>query len=119
MCSGFARFVLRHDKRGRFRLMPAQSPTGAALYRHFGLDPVKFETNILLEGGRAWFKAEASIRVFEGLGFPWSAMAAGRLLPRAMRNRLYDVVADNRLRWFGTRDVCYRPDPADLDRFLE
>jgi predicted DCC family thiol-disulfide oxidoreductase YuxK len=36
-----------------------------------------------------------------------------------MRNRLYDVVADNRLRWFGTRDVCYRPDPADLDRFLE
>lgn len=80
---------------------------------------MRFETNILLEDGLAWFKAEGSIRVFERLGFPWSMAAAGRLLPRAARNRLYDVIADNRLRWFGTREVCYRPDPSDLDRFLE
>src|SRR5689334_8445785 len=75
MCSSFARVILRHDRQRRFRLLAAQTPLGAALYRHLGLDPVDYETNILIEDGRAWLKSEGSIRVFERLGFPWSMMA--------------------------------------------
>ena len=118
LCSSFAQFILRHDRERRFRLLAAQTPLGAALYRHLGLVPTEYETNILLEDGRAWFKSEGSIRIFEGLGFPWSLMALGRLLPRPLRDRLYGVIARNRLRWFGTRETCYRPGPADADRFL-
>ena len=81
LCSGFARLLLRHDKRRRFRLLAAQTPLGTALYRHLGLDPVNYESNILLEDGRAWFKSEGSIRIFERLGLPWSFMAVGRVLP--------------------------------------
>jgi predicted DCC family thiol-disulfide oxidoreductase YuxK len=98
--------------------MAAQTPTGAALYRHFGLDADSYETNILLEGGRPWFRSEGSIRIFERLGFPWSLMAAGRGLPLPARDRLYAFVARNRLRWFGTRETCYLPDPAEADRFI-
>jgi len=118
LCSSFAQFILRHDRERRFRLLAAQTPLGAALYRHLGLHPTDYETNILLEDGRAWFKSEGSIRVFERLGCPWSLMALGRLLPRPLRDRLYGVIARNRLRWFGTRETCYRPGPADADRFL-
>jgi predicted DCC family thiol-disulfide oxidoreductase YuxK len=118
MCSGFARFVLRHDRGGRFRLVPAQSRLGRALYVHYGLDPVDYETNILIEDGIAWFKAEGSIRIAERLGFP-SRLAAGlRMLPRTWRDALYDVVARNRLRIFGRREVCYVSDPQYADRFL-
>jgi predicted DCC family thiol-disulfide oxidoreductase YuxK len=35
-----------------------------------------------------------------------------------LRDRLYDVVARNRLRWFGTRQTCYLADPSEADRFL-
>jgi predicted DCC family thiol-disulfide oxidoreductase YuxK len=118
LCSSFAQFILRHDRARRFRLLAAQTPLGAALYRHLGLDPTDYETNILLEDGRAWLKSEGSIRVFERLGFPWSLMAFGRVLPRALRDRLYEAIARNRLRWFGRRATCYRPEPADADRFL-
>jgi len=117
-CSGFARFILRTDRHGRFRLMAAQTPLGAALYNHFGLDPLNYETNILLEDGRAWFKSEASIRIFEMLGFPWSVIAVSRLLPLPLRDRLYGIVARNRLRWFGMRETCYLPDPAHAERFI-
>ena len=117
-CSGWARFVLAVDRKARYRLLPAQTPLGAALYRHLGLDPKDYETNILLEDGRAWLKSEGSIRIFERLGFPWSLMAVGRVLPLRVRNWLYEIVARNRLRWFGRRAVCYRPDPAEADRFL-
>jgi predicted DCC family thiol-disulfide oxidoreductase YuxK len=118
LCSTFVQFILRTDKDGRFRLMSAQSPLGTALYRHLGLDPVDYETNILLQDGRAWLKSEGSIRIFEQLGFPWSLLSIGRLLPRFVRDWLYEVIARNRLRWFGIRETCYSPDPSQADRFL-
>jgi predicted DCC family thiol-disulfide oxidoreductase YuxK len=119
LCSTFAQFILRTDRKHRFRLLAAQTPIGAALYRHFGLNPTDYETNILLEDGRVWLKSEGSLRVFERLGLPWSLMSAGRVLPRFVRDRLYEIVARNRLRWFGVRQTCYRPDPAEADRFIE
>jgi predicted DCC family thiol-disulfide oxidoreductase YuxK len=118
MCSAFARFVLRNDRRRRFRLLAAQTPLGAALYGHFELDPVAYETNILLENGRAWFKMEGSIRIFAALGFPYSLIVVLKLMPRLLRDRLYEFIARNRLRWFGTRASCYLPDPAEADRFI-
>ncbi len=116
-CSWFARLILRRDPTRQFRLLTAQSDLGAALYRHYGLDPVQYETNVLIEDGRAWFKSEASIRIMSRLGFPWSLAAVGYVLPSGIRDRLYDVVAHNRLKWFGVR-ACYLPDPSEADRFL-
>ena len=118
LCSGWARFVLRQDRTARYRLLPAQTPLGRALYRHYGLDPENYETNILLEDGRAWFKSEGSIRMAQGLAPPWSAASALRLIPAGLRDQLYGLVARNRLRWFGRRQVCYLADPAHAGRFL-
>lgn len=98
LCSRFARFVLRHDRHAVFRLMAAQSPLGQALYRHYRLDPVNFETNVLLDQGRAWFKSAGTIRMFIKLGFPWSLAAAWRLVPQPLLDRLHEVVARNRSR---------------------
>jgi predicted DCC family thiol-disulfide oxidoreductase YuxK len=119
MCSWFARFVLRTDRTGRFRLAAAQSPLGMALYKHFGLDPIRYETYVLVEEGKAFFRSEASIRIFAGLGMPWRIFAIlGRLLPLSLRDALYNFVARNRLQWFGARDECYLSDPSQADRFI-
>jgi predicted DCC family thiol-disulfide oxidoreductase YuxK len=118
LCSGWAEFVLRHDHAGTFRLLSAQSALGRALYVHYGLDPQDYETNILIADGGAWFKSESSIRMAEGLGFPWSLARALRILPLPVRDKLYAMIARNRLRWFGKREVCYRPDQRYADRFL-
>jgi predicted DCC family thiol-disulfide oxidoreductase YuxK len=118
LCSAFAQFILRTDRDAHFRLLAAQSALGSALYRQFGLDPVRYETYILLEDGKAFFRSEASIRIFAGLGMPWRLAAVARLLPLALRDGLYDVIARNRLRWFGARQTCYLPDPSQADRFI-
>lgn len=117
LCSRFAQFVLRHDKKQHFRLLMAQSPLGAALYRHYGLDPARYATNILVKDGVAWFKSTGSIMMFVPLGLPWSLAVLFRIVPRPVRDRLYEYVAANRLRWFGKR-TCFLPNPADADRFL-
>jgi len=119
LCSRFARFVLRHDRRAVFRLMAAQTPVGQAIYRHLRLDPVQFETNVLLESGRAWFKSAGTIRMFEHLGFPWSVCRVLRLVPRPWLDRMYDLIARNRLRWFGSQSICFLADPVHRDRFIQ
>ncbi len=118
LCSRSAQFVLRHDRRGAFRLLAAQTPLGHALYVHYGLDPQDYRSMILIADGLAWLKSEAIIRIAQGLGLPWSLAATLRVLPRALRDRLYDVLARNRFRVFGRRATCYRPAPREADRFL-
>lgn len=117
-CSGWADVVLRHDRAGHFRLLRAQSLLGVALYRHYGLDPVDYETNLLIADGRLWLKSEGSIRMAEGLGLPWSLAGAFRFLPRRLRDALYEFVARNRFRIAGRREVCYAPPAGFSDRFL-
>jgi predicted DCC family thiol-disulfide oxidoreductase YuxK len=119
LCTGWAAFVLRRDHAGKYRLLTAESPLGQALYRHYGLDPQDYETNILIADGVAWFKSEGSIRMAEGLGFPWRLAAVFRILPRAWRDFLYETLARNRLRWFGKRTSCYLPDAKFAGRFLQ
>ena len=118
LCSGWVSFVLRHDRRAVYRLLPAQSSIGHALYVHYGLDPQNYETYILIESGVARFKSEAAIRMMQGLGFPWSLAAILRLVPSRWLDRLYALVARNRFRLFGRRATCFLPDPRHDDRFL-
>jgi predicted DCC family thiol-disulfide oxidoreductase YuxK len=118
LCSGFVRFCLRHDRQARLRFIAAQSALGQSLYRHYQLDPVDYKTNILLEHGRPWLKSEGSIRIFQYLGLPWSLVAIGRVLPLPVRDRLYETIARNRVRWFGARKVCFLLEPGQEDRFL-
>ncbi len=113
-----ANAILRYDRAGRYRLLCAQSALGRALYVHYGLDHENFETNILLIEGLALMKAEGSIRLAMGLGFPWSLAGILRVLPRRLADMLYDWVARNRFRIFGRRETCYLPCPVDENRFI-
>ncbi len=118
LCSGFAQLIMRHDRHRRFRMLAAQSPIGTALYAHFGLDPEMYDTFILLEDGRAYLRSDAALRILRGLGFPWSLAAVARLMPQFVRDKLYDLIARNRLSWFGARTSCYLPHPSEADRFI-
>jgi predicted DCC family thiol-disulfide oxidoreductase YuxK len=118
LCSRFVQFVLRHDRQRLFRLLAAQTPLGTALYEHYGLEPSDYETNLLIEQGRAYIKSESSLRVIERLGFPWSLASIARIFPAWLLDWLYQIIARNRLRWFGARSVCYTPAPSEIDRFI-
>lgn len=118
LCSAFARFVARHDRERRYRFTAAQSPLGQALYRHYGLDPMTFETNLLIEDGVGYGKIEAFARVARRLGWPWRAGIMLGLLPRRVADPLYDLIARNRYRLFGQAQACAVPDASWRDRII-
>jgi predicted DCC family thiol-disulfide oxidoreductase YuxK len=118
LCSAHAQFLLSHDRAGRFRLASIQSAAGAALCREHGLDPEDPESMILVEGDRALRGSDAILAIWRGLGMPWRLAATLRIVPRALRDPVYRLVARNRYRLFGRRETCWVPDPAHRERML-
>lgn len=98
ICSGFARFVARHDKSARFRFVSATSALGRRHYAALGLDPDLMETNIVVIAGRAHLKMASFTAVMGALGWPWRLLTALRILPRPIADWLYDRIARNRYR---------------------
>lgn len=119
LCSANAQFVLRHDRRGHFRLASMQGEVGAALYRRFDIDPADPESLIVVDGERLYRDSDAILEIYAGLGWPWRALAvAGRAVPRFMRDPAYRWIARNRYRLFGRRAVCWAPSAKDAERVL-
>jgi predicted DCC family thiol-disulfide oxidoreductase YuxK len=113
LCHSFARFVARHDREQRFRFASAQSALGQGLFRHYGLNATDFETNLLVADGRATGKLSAFSLIMRQLGLPWSVLGhAVRLVPPAIGDPAYDVIARNRYRLFGRYATCAVPDAS-------
>lgn len=118
LCSRWAKFVLKFDRKARFRLLAAQSELGEALYVHYGLKADDYDTNLLIENGVVRTKTDGSLAMFGILGLPWSLVQILRIVPKFMRDPAYDLIARNRLKWFGQREICFLPPPGSQDRFL-
>ena len=117
-CSGFVQMVLRLDRKRRFRFTTAQSPFGAALFRKHGLPTDSYETNLALIGGAPFTKLDSFVAVMAELGWPWRAARLLLLLPRPLRDWLYDRVARNRYALFGRKDSCEIPSAALRERMI-
>jgi predicted DCC family thiol-disulfide oxidoreductase YuxK len=117
LCSGWVDFVIRRDPPGRFRFAAIQSPYGRRLAERFGIDKDNPETNAVVMAGRAYFKSDSALHVLAELpGWGWTRIAY--LVPKPVRDFLYDRIARNRYRLFGRRDTCLVPAPAILNRFV-
>lgn len=118
LCSANARFVLTHDRAGRFRLASMQGPVGAALFRRHGIDPDDPSTMLVVEGERVRTDSDAVLSIYEGLGLPWRVIGMLRIVPTFIRDPAYRWVARNRYRLFGRRETCWIAPPEYRDRLL-
>jgi predicted DCC family thiol-disulfide oxidoreductase YuxK len=116
-CSAFARFIVRHDRVGRFLFVTAHSATGQALYRAHGLDPVAMTTNIVIVGGQPHIKLRALTAAMRAMGGVWRGVGILDLIPRRLADPFYDWIARNRYR-LGRRD-CPLPTAELRARLIE
>jgi predicted DCC family thiol-disulfide oxidoreductase YuxK len=117
-CDGLVRFLIRHDPSGRLRFCAMQSNAGRTLLASRGFDPDALDTFVVLDGPRNRARGDAVLAIARVIDAPWSWLAAGRILPRPLRDALYRIVANNRYAWFGRRDSCLVPTPEIRSRFL-
>jgi predicted DCC family thiol-disulfide oxidoreductase YuxK len=118
-CDGAINFVLKQDKKDVFRFAPLQSQMGQNLLAQYQIPKKDFESFILIQDGKAYQKSTAAIKVLNQLPWYWKALQAFWIVPKFIRDGIYDFIAHNRYKWFGKKDVCMIPTPEMRSRFLD
>jgi predicted DCC family thiol-disulfide oxidoreductase YuxK len=119
LCSGFVQFVVPRDPEGKYRFASLQSEVGRELLAEHDLPTDELESIVLIEDGESYVKSAAVIRIASDLGGRYRLLSPFRYVPAALRDRVYDFVADHRYRWFGKKDQCLMPSGDMESRFIE
>lgn len=119
LCNGWSRFIIRFDKQHKFTLCSVQSAEGQAILGWFALPLDNFSTMLLVKGDRAFSKSDSFIEIMKQLPLPFSLGVILKLIPRSLRDWLYDRIALNRYRLFGKYEACILPSADHQRRFLD
>lgn len=118
LCNAAVNFIIARDPDGQFAFGALQSEAGASLLARHGLRAGALDSIVLIEGGRAYRRSEAALRIAWHLGGGWRLLYPLVWLPRPLRDAAYDYLAAHRYRWFGQREACRVPTPELRARFV-
>jgi predicted DCC family thiol-disulfide oxidoreductase YuxK len=116
LCDRAVHWTLNRDKRGVFQFAPLQGETAQRMLGTVAGQ--EFDTLVLVDGAGRHERSTAALRICLHLGWPWRALLVLWLVPRPVRDSVYDWVARNRKRWFGGKEACRLPTPSERARFL-
>lgn len=124
LCNHLLQFLLKHDHRAVFSFASLQSATGQAMVARWGGNPDDLASFYVVADfrtphARAFTKSDAALFVARELGWPWRAFRVAGVVPLALRNRVYDVIARTRYRIFGRYEQCLMPRADVRSRFVE
>jgi predicted DCC family thiol-disulfide oxidoreductase YuxK len=118
LCNGAVQFIIRHDKKNRFVFASLQSEVVKKLLNEIQV-PSSLETIVLIKGHKHFDKSDAVLEIAKNLSGFWPMVYGFKILPRFLRDVLYNWVAKNRYTWFGKRNSCLSPSPEFIDKLLE
>ena len=119
LCDRWVRFILKRDKHRTLRFAPLQ---GEAAKTRKDL-PAELRTVVLVVrpgtvNEQIFMRSDAALRLLDHVGGFWRILSWLRIVPRPIRDWVYDFIAQRRYRWFGKFESCPLPPPEWQDRFL-
>ena len=119
LCSGAVQYVIAHDKKDVFRFTALQSDLGQEILKHIGINPNEIDSIVMYEPGVAYYyKSTAAIEIARHFGGVFHFGTIFKIMPRFLRDSIYDYVARNRYKWYGKKESCMIPTAELKSKFL-
>ncbi|MEO7315852.1 MAG: DCC1-like thiol-disulfide oxidoreductase family protein [Ginsengibacter sp.] len=118
LCNSAVKFVLKRDKKSVFKFASLQSDIAKKLLKDFEVSGIGEGTFVLIDDGEVFTRSTAALKVSKHLSGIWPLMTIFMIVPRFMRDWVYNLISKNRYRWFGKRDTCMIPSPEMKIKFL-
>lgn len=119
LCNNVVKFIIKRDKRNQFRFASFQGKKGNEILKHFRLNENDTNSFLLIQGDKIYFRSGGALRVLKKLGGWYSLLYAFIIVPKFLRDPIYNWVARNRYKWFGKKDSCMVPTTELKERFLD
>lgn len=119
LCNGAVQFVIRHDPDQQFLFAALQSNAGLQLLNQYNIQSATLSSFILIQDGKYYTKSTGALRVARRIKGPWQFLYILIIVPKFIRDVVYEWIAQNRYRWFGKKDSCMIPSPEIMARFLQ
>ena len=118
-CNSAVNFALARDKKRGIKFAPLQSNAGQALLKEYNLPTEEMKSFVFIDNGVAYTRSTAAIKVCSHLSGLWPMSKAFLIVPKFIRDGLYEWIAKNRYKWFGKKESCMIPTPEVRERFLQ
>ena len=117
LCSASVKYLLRHDRNRKlwFALTNRELLTGLNWPESQPLP----DSVVLWSDNHFYSKSSAVLRIFKIMGGLWKLLYIFIIVPRPLRDAIYDWIAGHRYRWFGKRKECFIPDEEARARFVD
>jgi len=119
LCNSSIQFIIKHDRAAKFKFAPLQSPFAAERLSDLKLGNAPFSSILYVENDEVYQKSTAALKIAKHLDGAWPLLYAFMIVPKFIRDRVYDLIAKNRYKWFGKTEACWIPTPELKARFLD
>lgn len=119
LCNSTVQFIIKKDKRKILRFASLQSSTGQKVGMQLAsIHGTMPDSLVLQRNGKLYIKSDAALQVSKLMGGAWPLLAVFLIVPRFIRDGIYDWVARNRYKWYGKQDECMMPTKELKERFI-
>lgn len=119
LCNSSVNSVIDKDKNDLYRFTSLQEEVGQEIQKYLGINTIDLDSIILYIPEEAYYtKSDAALKVLSSFGGLWKVVNIFYIIPKPIRNFVYDFVARNRYKWYGKSDNCRIPTPELKSKFL-
>ena len=118
LCNGSVIFIIKRDAQSKLKFASLQSDYGATQLKKYNLPASSLNSVLLVKEDRLFQKSNAALEIAAMLDGIWPSLYIFKLIPRVMRDFIYEWIAKNRYKWFGKKAACMIPTPEMKSRFI-
>jgi len=118
LCNSSVDFLIKRDSKRKFRYASLQSDTAQQLLKDANYQGELLGSIVVVADGTIREKSNAVLFLASQLGGIYRLLSIFSIVPKKIRDWIYDRVASNRYRWFGKRDTCRLPTKEEKRLFL-
>ncbi|MBL7684369.1 MAG: DUF393 domain-containing protein [Flavipsychrobacter sp.] len=120
LCNASVQYVIRKDKKEVFRFASLQSRAGEQiLHRYREKHTIVPDSILLWHKDKIYVQSDAALHTLILFGGIYKLAVILLVIPRFIRDAVYNFVAKNRYKWFGKKDTCMVPAKEQQHRFLD
>jgi len=118
LCNGAVSFVIEHDSNNYYVFASLESEVGQKYLKKFNLPLEDFDTFVLIDEDKFYIASTAALMVAKDLSGWVKYVYLFIYIPRFLRDSVYRLIAKNRYKLFGKKDICRMPTQREKNKFL-